>query len=77
MRPYEFIDWVQVSVSYELELDKYFEGREVYTFLDWLGDVGGLSSALFTLGGLIMILIAGNGLDYMLFSNMFKVEGDE
>ena len=52
--------------------------RQVYTALDWLGDVGGLNDGLSIIGGLLMrlyFLIAGNPLDSYLLQALFKVSG--
>ena len=73
-RAYEYKDLTQISISYELDLNKYMIAREVYTVLDWLGDVGGLTEMLSRIGGLIFVLIGGNGLEFLLYSHMFKVQ---
>ena len=59
-----------------MDLDLYTVEREVYTALDWLGDVGGLNEGLMIIGSLIVLLFSGNGLDFLLYSHMFKVEGN-
>ena len=64
-----------MSISFEMDLTKYFIERKVYTILDVLRDIGGLSGMLFILGRLIVILLSGNGLTYSLMTNMFKEEG--
>ena len=61
-----------MSISYEIDLNLYVAERTVYTFLDWLGDVGGLMGILFDFGGLIVMFIVGNGLSYMLIKEVFK-----
>ena len=60
-RPYEFTDNVHFAISYEMDLDKYFIERTVYTSLDLLGDIGGLMGILITIGNFIYKLIQGNG----------------
>ena len=45
-RPYEFDDNVHVAVTFELDLDLTVIDRQVYSILDWLGDIGGLAEAL-------------------------------
>ena len=51
-----FIDKnVQLSLSYEMSLDLRTYDREVYNFLDWLGDIGGLYDGL---RGIIMIFLS-------------------
>ena len=59
-----------------MDFDLYTVEREVYTLLDWLGDVGGLNEGLVMIGSLFMFFLAGNGLDFLLYSHMFKIEGN-
>ena len=54
-RPYEFSDRVQLSLSYEMSLNLRTYDREVYNFLDWLGDIGGLYDGL---RGIFMIFLS-------------------
>ena len=63
---YEFNDQVHLAISYEMDLNLHVIERTVYTLLDWLGDVGGLMGILVDFGGLILMIILGNGLNYML-----------
>ena len=71
-RAYEFPDRVHLSISYEMDLNLHVAERTVYTFLDWLGDVGGLMGILFDFGGLIVMCLVGNALSYMLIKEVFK-----
>ena len=43
-RPYEYFDRVHLQLSYELNLDLTVIDRQVYSILDWLGDIGGRAS---------------------------------
>ena len=52
-RPYEFEDAVHMTIAYELSLDRTLIQRNVFSFLDWLGDVGGLLEILFIFYSLI------------------------
>ena len=45
-RPYEYNDSVHLCLSYEMNLDLLKYEREVYTILDWFGNLGGLSEGL-------------------------------
>ena len=47
MRPYEFPDSVHLQVTYEFDLDLYRVDRDVYSLLDWIGDIGGLREGLY------------------------------
>ena len=64
-------------MAYELDPNLYVTFRTVYTFLDWLGDIGGLMSILIDVGGIIMMFIIGNGIKYMLIKEVFKEEGED
>ena len=50
-RPYDFFDDVQLSITYELDRDLRVTKRNVYIFMDWLGDIGGLAGSLYALFG--------------------------
>ena len=54
-RPYEFYDNTHLSIAFEMNLDRKVIKRIVYTYLDWLGDVGGLNGAL---GGSFLVILA-------------------
>ena len=45
-RSYENPDRVQMQVTWEFDLTLYRIDRDVYSILDWIGDVGGLSEGL-------------------------------
>ena len=45
-RMYDFKDNVQIAVTYELSPDLHTVRRQVYSLLDYLGDLGGLAGAL-------------------------------
>ena len=55
-RPYEFEDNVHIQVTFEFDLDLIVIDRQVYSFLDWLGDIGGLGEACFFIGGAFVII---------------------
>jgi len=42
-RPYEFPDNVHMQVTFEFDLDLHRIDRDVYSILDWIGDMGGLN----------------------------------
>lgn len=65
-RPYEFPDNVHVSVAIELQSDLTVLNRQVYSVLDWLGDIGGLSEALFFIGATVLMLFTFGSLEIML-----------
>lgn len=55
-RLYEFNDSVQLAITYELNRDLRIIRRHVYSILDYLGDLGGLSSSLFALFAVCIIV---------------------
>ena len=65
-----------MSIRYEMNLNKSIIKRDVYTSFDMLGDIGGLMGILFDFGKIIIIFITGNGLNFMIISQMFKEETD-
>jgi len=71
-RPYEFKNRVHVSVTFELLLDQTVIDRQVYSVLDWLGDIGGLVEALFFIGSTVMFLFQFGQFDSMLVTNLYK-----
>ena len=47
--PYEFKDSAWVSVTIERDLNLTEHARYIYTFFDFLSDIGGLSGVLVTI----------------------------
>jgi len=45
-----------MAITYELNRDLTIIRRQVFTFLDWLGAIGGLAGALKALFGLLIIV---------------------
>jgi hypothetical protein len=45
-RPYEFFDNVHMQITFEFDLNLYRVDRDVYSMLDWVGDLGGLSEGI-------------------------------
>ena len=54
-RPYQYSDNIQHSLAFEMNLNLRTYDREVYNFLDWLGDLGGLYDGI---RGIFMIFLA-------------------
>ncbi len=61
-----------VSLEVIVGLDKLVVGRETYSLLDWLGDLGGLFDALFILCGVIISPVAQFSMKAMLLSKLFN-----
>ena len=51
--------------------------RQTYSFLDWLGDMGGLFDALYLLGMIILAPISNFALNAELLSSMFRYRGSD
>lgn len=51
-RPYEFPDSNHMQITFEFDLNLYRVDRDVYSILDWIGDIGGLREGL-------VIILAG------------------
>ena len=62
--------------SIEMSLDKVEYSRSIYSLLDFLGDVGGLSSILLEIG-LSLGFLFSPALDEFLASNIFKARSKE
>ncbi len=53
--PYEFVDNVWLSITVEMGFDITTYEREVYTSLELLSDIGGLSGMLMTVFGFLIM----------------------
>ena len=73
-RPYEFKDNVHVQVTFELDLNLTVVDRAVYSFLDWLGDVGGLGEALFYMGTFIFAIFSYGQFDQMMIGALYRAK---
>lgn len=73
-RPYEFRDNIHIQLTFELSLDMTVIDRQVYSLLDWLGDIGGLGEALFFLGGGLLLILKYGQLDQMLVNALYQVK---
>ena len=69
MRAYEFPDDVHLCISYEMLLDRLSIERTIYSTLDWVGDIGGLGSALASTFSLILLLYNWNIISYKIIQN--------
>lgn len=76
-RPYEADDDIQVSIIYERDLDFHRVDREVYSILDWLGDVGGLYEAVQIICGTLLYLLNFMSFENYMVSELFKKENDD
>ena len=74
--PYEYRDWVPLTVTFEVNLNLKLITREGYYFLDLMSDVGGLFGILFPAITIILSFTNYNYLDNYLSSKLFKLESE-
>lgn len=72
-RPYEYKNDVHIQVTFEFDLDLTVINRQVYSFLDWLGDTGGLGEALFIGGGFILWILNTAQLEALIVRNLYRI----
>ena len=57
-----------MSVTFEFDLTLYRVDRDVYSILDWIGDVGGLNEGLFLLFKMILGFCQFKDLQHLLIT---------
>ena len=78
LRPYDFDDDVQLAITYELNRDQKIIRRNVYSFLDLLGDIGGLAGAIRSLFTTFIIVFQYRAVISYISSHTYLIrEGDE
>ena len=75
-RPYEVEDTVHLCLSYEMNLDLLKYEREVYTVLDWFGNLGGLSEGLKIIFGLGVGILNYSYYNNYMIAKLFQYQGD-
>ena len=70
-RPYEYFDDVHFAISYELNRDLDVYEREVYTSLDWAGNLGGLFEGLSLLFGILVAILNYNYYENYIVAHLF------
>ena len=76
-RPYEFFDNNHVVVSFEVSLNRIKIQRFVFSFLDWLGDVGGLLEILFISFSLIYMAYHYQTFDEYLTAKLYRKKSQD
>ena len=69
-RPYEFNDLSHLQITYELDLTQHRIDRDVYSMLDWVGDVGGLNEGLKLIFALIIACLNFNKFEHFLIEHL-------
>lgn len=75
-RPYEFKDRVHLQISFEFDLTLYRVDRDVYSILDWVGDVGGLNEGLFLFFQVILVFSQFYDFEHFLIERLFLLRRD-
>ena len=73
-RPYEYDDDVHFAMNYEMNRNLFRFDREVYTALDWFGNLGGLSEGLKLFFGLILAACNFNYYNNYMVSHLFSYD---
>jgi hypothetical protein len=63
-------------IHIEMNLNKRTVVRQVYTFLDWLGDWGGLRDALMLIGSMLLPIFQWETLENKLLRLLYKQQND-
>ena len=77
MRPYEFPDHIHLQITFEFDLTLYRIDRDVYSILDWVGDVGGLNEGLYLFFKMILLFCQFNELHHFLIERLYRTKGDD
>lgn len=71
-RPYEFKDRVHLQITFEFDLNLYRVDRDVYSILDWVGDMGGLNEGLYLGLKVILIFFQFYEFDHFLIQRLYS-----
>ena len=71
-RPYEFVDNVHLSISFEMSLDRKRIQRNVFSLLDWIGEVGGLLEALFVFFSVLITIYNYKAFENYMVQNLYS-----
>ena len=80
MSPFTEFEEGIFTLAIVMSKDVVWHNRQIYSLLELLGDIGGLSDALLIIGKIIMvgtIAIKGNQLDDFLLENIFSKQPPE
>ena len=71
-RPYEFKDRVHKTLSFEMSTNLATVDREVYTGLDWVGDLGGLFDGLKLMFSSVLAILTYKNYDTYMVAKLFQ-----
>ena len=75
-RTYDALDKVQMSIRYEMSLDKIRIERSIYGVLDWLGDCGGFNEGMSAVGLMVLAFLKFEPLQNYYVKRMFLYDED-
>ena len=64
-------------MTYEFDLTLYRIDRDVYSILDWIGDVGGLNEGLIIIFSLVLGLMNYNTFEHYMIENLYLRHEDK
>ena len=64
---------MHISITYEMDLNLSVIDRQVYNFIDWISDIGGLGEACFFISFTLLGIIHFGGVDNMIIHELFRV----
>ena len=77
-RPHNDNDDVMIALTFEMNLDMIVIDRQVYSSLDWMGDIGGLSGALYSTFAAAIIIFQYKAVISYVSNHTFLIrDGDE
>ena len=63
---------MHLQVTFEFDLTLYRIDRDVYSILDWVGDVGGLNEGLFLILKVFLIAMQFNDFQHFLIQHLYR-----
>ena len=72
--PYEKDDIVQMDITFEMNLNQLVIARDIYTFLDFLSDIGGTQGMLISGVALFMAFWNYNMLENYMVGKLYKLK---
>ena len=71
-KPYELEDLVPFMIRYQMSSDLITYQRVVYSFLDLLGDIGGLNEAIIAICSLFLFFLQRDPVSSVLVSKLYS-----
>ena len=68
---------MHVQVAFEFDLTLYRVDRDVYSILDWIGDVGGLNEGLYLMFKMLLVFFQYNDFQHFLIERLYKKPSEQ